>query len=113
MAVLIYDPDGRVVRRSRNLRGLREHAAKQPVRTVALGTLPDGRGRLLVVFANGDRCEETFACPAALRQFVQNWRKAHGAQLLVEGEDEGALERNHPALRRRPWAEALASSGKA
>jgi len=85
-SVVIYGAGGHVVRRSRNLAGLREHCGKYVAQEVAVTKHADGTALLFVLFANGDWCETTFASYSVLKYVLRKWRNLYGTPLRINGE---------------------------
>ena len=83
--------NGQVIRRSKNLRGMRDYARVSPVKRV--GLLPDGdtRGQLWVCYADGADCKADFASYHIMVDFVRNRRSWRGAEIFHYGGDVGYL----------------------
>jgi hypothetical protein len=78
--------DGKVIRTSQNLRGMRDYARVSPVVQVTTQKDPDNkvRGILTVEYANGCTCRASFASHEIMIDFVRNrrtWRGAHFSHL--------------------------------
>lgn len=88
MSVVIYSREGRVVRRSRNLRGLLEHVRLHAVDRVGLSRNRErnafgGMGGVLRVhFANGDHCTTDFASYDVMREWVTKRRNLRGVSVM-------------------------------
>lgn len=108
--VEIKDSDGKVVRRSANLRGLRAHIGQNWVKLVSIkpiGTPRDGArpyvgcdGELTVQFGNGDTCTCDWASFTILCESLINWRNLYGAKLEVCGLPSGEVECKNEELNR-------------
>lgn len=84
--------DGRIIRRSRNLRGMRDYARTSPVARVVTGReLNTVRGKLLVQYADGAECRASFASYHIMIDFVRNRRSWRGAEIHHLNEDIGYL----------------------
>lgn len=70
MTVEIKDSRGRVIRRSKNLRGVSAHA--RGFRFCDVHTLTQDGCTLHVHYANGDTCETHFADASVLRGWINN-----------------------------------------
>lgn len=71
--------DGKVVARSRNLRGILDYARKSPVESVVIAPSPCGRGTLRVTYHNNARASAVFASFTILRDWCdarRSWPKA-------------------------------------
>lgn len=67
--------DGKVIRRSRNLRGLITHAGKHGVNEVSVWRTSNGAG-VYVKFGDGATCRTTFADFTIARDFFRKrWQK--------------------------------------
>jgi hypothetical protein len=80
--------DGKVIRTSKNLRGMRDYVSVSPVAHVK--TLRDMtnnvRGVLLVEYADGATCCASFASHSIMIDFVRNRRSWRGANIThVDG----------------------------
>jgi hypothetical protein len=95
----ILNKDGETIRRSRNLRGLREHARKHLVESIKIYRLADERGQLNVYFSNGDHFTTAFASFGVLCGWIRTWRNAYGAELWVNGGTFGKVERDNNILK--------------
>lgn len=96
----VKDKDGNVIRRSRNLRGIRDHVADYLVNTLDVSRLSDGGGRLSVTFVNGDSYETNFADFKVLCLLVRGWRNVCGVLLTINGAPADYARWSNPELRR-------------
>ena len=94
----IYNKVMQPVRRSRNLRGIREHVSATPVAMIRINDIANGCGYLYVDFANGDLYETTFASFTVLKEFVRRWRNVYGAPITVNGKLSGFVEWSNNSL---------------
>ena len=62
----ICNPRGQVIRRSRNLRGICDHARRTWIEEAVASPAQDGRGILQVTFGDGSTCRTEFASYAVL-----------------------------------------------
>ena len=92
----IRDKSGAVAARSRNLRGIRAHASKRPVKAVYVRRCDDGTAELTLLWHNGDLATVPFASFRVLLKTLSNWRSIQGARLSIDGFYYGALERKNP-----------------
>lgn len=74
MTVEIRDTDMRIVRTSRNLRGILDHARRTPVRQVNVCDAIDGGALITVFYSNGDHCTTDFASRSVCEQWVKSRR---------------------------------------
>lgn len=84
----VYSAEGRVLRESRNLRGMRDYARVSPVRKVQTERDPHNpvRGILRVFYADGAHSQASFASHAIMIDFVRNRRTWRGAEFVhVDG----------------------------
>lgn len=95
----IYNKDGKPVRTSQNLRGIRTHINKNLVSIVEITYLDGGEGKFKVLFDNGDNYETIWASFDCLRWSLKNWRGLYGASLTINGRRTGAVKHDNPALR--------------
>ena len=101
---VIRDRDGNVIGRSRNLRGIRRYVADHIITTLAIDELPQGEGKLCILFDNGASFETNFASYTVLRDFVRRWRNVYGAPLVINGFPAGevyskhTMQENYPPL---------------
>lgn len=82
--VKIFNQD-RLVRQSRNLRGLIEHFRREIVERVELFT----DGRYAVYFANGDYCSDSFASFRVMVEWFNHRRNLRGVPYSVDGVSNG------------------------
>lgn len=94
----LYDEQGRVVRRSRNLRGIREYVSRMPVSHVMIQELDRGEGGVKVMFTNNWYWTGRFACFGVLKWALRNWRNLYGAPLTVNGQPGGQVGYRNSAL---------------
>jgi hypothetical protein len=78
--------DGKVIRTSQNLRGMRDYARVSPVTHVSTQRDIDNneRGVLTVIYDDGAMCQASFASFHIMIDFVRNrrtWRGAHFSHL--------------------------------
>ena len=94
----IYNVEGKVVRRSRNLRGIRLHINRNLVKRVEIAENLDGTGTFKVLFENGDHYETEWASYTVLLWSLRNLRGLYGAPLTINGEDAGTVEHGNEKL---------------
>lgn len=94
----LYDEQGRVVRKSRNLRGIREYVSRMPVSHVMIQELDRGEGGIKVMFQNNWYWTGRFACFGVLKWALRNWRNLYGAPLTVNGQPGGLVGYRNAAL---------------
>lgn len=97
----IRDCEGNIIRRSRNLAGIRRFVGGRHapiIRRMAIDRLADGEGKLSIIFEGGASFKTSFACYTVLKDFVRRWRNVHGAPILVNGVDAGIASSTNPAL---------------
>lgn len=84
---------GRVIRRSRNLRGMRDYARTSPVACVEVGRSPGNRtnGQLTVTYADGAYCTAHFASYHVMVDWVRTRYSWRGARRVMRDEDMGYL----------------------
>jgi hypothetical protein len=82
----IRDADGHIIKRSNNLRGIREYVGHNIIRVLSIDRIGQWEGKLCILFENGASYETNFACFDVLKGFVQRWRNVAGCPLLVEGQ---------------------------
>lgn len=87
--------DGVIVRRSRNLCGMRDYARVSPVVKVETrkrrGHEKDPAGVMLVTYANGATCQGEFNSHAIMIDFVRNCRTWRNAEFVHHDGDMGYL----------------------
>lgn len=96
---VIRDRGGNVIRRSRNLRGIREHVSGRLVKGLSVDRIGAHEGRLCVLCEDGTSYETTFASFGVLVDFVRRWRNVYGAPLYTGGRPAGLVAYDNPALR--------------
>lgn len=94
----IYNKDGKAIKNSRNLRGIREHINKNIVTVVEISYIDGGSGKLKVLFDNGDNYETIWASFDVLRWSLRTWRGLYGAPLAINDNKSGVVAYNNPAL---------------
>lgn len=92
----IYDKDGKVISKSKNLRGIRRYVATNAIEKVMLFSQEAG---IRIVFKNGDYWKSQFADYSVLRWMVSNWRNIYGASLIIDNYFAGVVYKNHSQLR--------------
>jgi hypothetical protein len=95
---VILDKDGKTIRTSRNLRGIRRHVSENWVKAVHI-TQTGYAGALTVAFGNGDDYTTKFASFDVLKNSIRNWRNLYGARLVVNGEDCGLIAKYNVHLK--------------
>lgn len=98
---VIRDKSGRIIQRSRNLRGIHEYVGKNLIKVLSIsetGVAGYLSGKLCILFDNGASYETNFADFNVLQDCVRRWRNVYGAPLMVNGKDCGKVEYNNPAL---------------
>lgn len=90
--------NGKVVKRSHNLRGIREYTRENVIKFVDIAETTDGSGRgsLVVEFENGAIYQTRFEDFSFLRNWVRDWRGAYGAPLYVNAIRQGIVSRTNP-----------------
>jgi hypothetical protein len=106
---VIRDRDGNIIQRSKNLAGIRRYVAGKhglgpQIKVLSIDHLLRGHvtGKLCILFKNGASYETNFASYGVLKSWVRNWRAAYGAPLLVNGEKQGKVSGDNPALVNKP-----------
>jgi hypothetical protein len=100
----LYDPQGNPVKKSRNLRGIREYISNRLVSNIQIRAIPGtDRGGMLqggikVEFADGHYWMGRFASISTLKWTLRNWRNVYGAPLYVDGTLVGKVSYRNPAL---------------
>lgn len=93
--MLTVNLNGFVVKRSKNLRGMRDYARTSSVVKIETrmrnGWANDPGGVLLVTYANGATSESEFASYHIMIDFVRNRRSWLGAEVIHANEDMGYL----------------------
>lgn len=95
----IIDQSGKVVSRSRNLRGIREHAGKHVIERVEISRVGQWGGLIKIYFVNGWFFQTKYADYSILRNSVRNWRNLYGANLFIEGTPCGTVSYHNPRLK--------------
>lgn len=87
---MVHTPDGFTIRKSRNLRGMRDYARVSPVTKIE--TRKDGaRGILRVEYANGNYSIASFCSYHIMIDWVRNRRSWRHAIHTMHDEDVGYL----------------------
>jgi hypothetical protein len=94
----LYDESGRAVRKSRNLRGIREYVSQMPVQRVLIQELDKGHGGIRVDFVNHWCWKGRFASFGTLKWALRSWRNLFGAPLIVNGTPSGTVGYRNAAL---------------
>lgn len=100
----VRDKDGRIIRQSRNLSGIRTYAATYPAKVVSVDPLDppdpaeDPQGKLLILFRNGASVELNFASFRVLLDAVRHWRSLYGAALICAGRPCGKVSKRNAEL---------------
>ena len=81
----IYNQHGKVVRRSRNLRGILDHGRAAGIQSATGELLPHGRGRLRVRFGDGSTAEAQFASFTVLEHWLHSRRSWSGCRRISDG----------------------------
>lgn len=81
----IVNPQGAVIHRSRNLRGVLDHARRAGLRSVHAYPSARGQGLLGVTFADGAQCRVRFASYAVLCDWLRARRSWAGARRIAGG----------------------------
>jgi hypothetical protein len=76
----IHNQHGKVIHRSRNLRGILDHARRVGLWAANAYPQEDGKGMLCVTFADASRCEAQFASYQVLCQWLCARRSWAGAR---------------------------------
>lgn len=95
----IYNQNGEVIRKSSNLRGIREHCSKNIAEVVEIASGYTGIGTLFIRFKNGDVYWTVFSSYDILTYTLSNWRNLYGTPLKVNGELAGVVGRDSICLR--------------
>jgi len=90
--------NGKIIKASRNLRGIREYVCMQLVKFIDIAYCPaaNGVGSLLVHFKNGAIYHTEFADFSILRNWVRDWRSVYGSPLWVNGVRQGVVSKTNP-----------------
>lgn len=96
----IRDANGKVIQRSRNLRGIREYVGKtsSPISCIEINRIGEHEGKLSILFCDGVSFETNFASFNILKDFVRRWRNTYGAPLRVNGYASASVNFNNPRL---------------
>lgn len=95
----IRDKDGNVIRRSRNLAGIRRYVGglRPPIVVkLCVDDLAEQGAKLSMLFDDGSNYETNFASFQVLKEFVRRWKNVHGAPLLVNGKEAGFVGGANP-----------------
>lgn len=84
---------GQIIRRSKNLRGMRDYARVSPVKRVELTPQGKVNGRLRVIYRDGASTSAHFASYHIMVDFVRNRRSWRGAEIVFYGDNMGYLTR--------------------
>lgn len=93
------DRDGKVIHKSRNLRGIRVYVRLCRVKAIDITQFTTPDGKLSILFVDGSSYETNFASFNVLKGFVARWKNVRGAPLTVNGEDAGTVSLKNPKLR--------------
>ena len=94
----LYDENGHPMRKSRNLRGIREYVSRMPVKLIRIQQLDKGEGGIRVDFTNNWYWLGRFASFGVLKWALRSWRNLYGAPLIVNGEPSGTVDYRNRAL---------------
>lgn len=94
----ITDRDGNVIRRSRNMRGVRNYTGRQPVSRVNIWSTPGEAGGLEIIFQDGSRYRTRFESFSTLKWTLRNWRNLYGAPLFIEDRPAGQVRFQNASL---------------
>lgn len=81
----IRDINNKVVRRSKNLRGIRDYARTSRVLRISVNDDGMGGGVLRVTYYAGETVRANFASIEVLHTWVRRWYSAQGALLYING----------------------------
>ena len=84
--VEIHNREGRVIHRSRNLRGILDHGRTVGIQSATGELLPHSRGRLLVHFGDGSTAEAQFASFTVLERWLHSRRSWSGCRRISDCE---------------------------
>ena len=87
--VEIRNKQGQVIRRSRNLRGILDHARRVGLDEACAYPRERGRGLLCVAFADGSTCQTEFADYTVLCWWLQARRSWAGVRRIDGGDRVG------------------------
>jgi hypothetical protein len=105
---VIRDRDGNIIQRSKNLAGIRryvagKHGFRPQIKVLSIDRIDRwSEGKLCILFANGASYETNFASFGVLKSWVRNWRRVYGAPLLMNGQKQGKVSGDNPALVNTP-----------
>lgn len=91
MSEVIRDKDGKIIQRSRNLRGIREYVGQHLIKRLSIDELPHQEGKLCILFDDGASFETNFASFVCLTISLRQWRNCYGANLWIDGKDRGQV----------------------
>lgn len=94
----IRNSKGDVISYSRNYRGLRVCVGRDLVKTVAIDEIGKGEGKLMILFDNGNSCEDNWGCYQHLKHVLGRWRNLRGVPLIVNGVSSGTVSPDNPEL---------------
>lgn len=77
---------GRIVKTSRNLRGLLDYARVSPVARIEAIELPKEAGSMRVIFDNGASTRANFESYKVMRAWIKSRKSWAGFKLFVNGE---------------------------
>lgn len=80
--VEIYDSHGQVIRRSRNLRGILDHARRTWIEEASASPAQEGKGILSVSFGDGSTCRTEFASYEVLCWWLRSRRSWAGVRRI-------------------------------
>lgn len=84
---MMYDVNGKVVGRSRNLRMIVRAFGQYIIKAIKADKIGNGEGKLLVLFENGYNYETNFADFGVLVDFLHNRRNLRGVVAQIDGKD--------------------------
>lgn len=97
----IVDREGRTIRRSHNMAGIRRYAGRNVVEYVNIWPLnrsPHPPGGLEIRFRDGSSYRTRFESYDHLKWTLMKWRNLYGAPLQVGGVESGKVEYRNLAL---------------
>lgn len=92
--------NGKLVKSSRNLRGVRDYARFNSIDTIEINSLPNG-AELLIEFDNRARYITVFADFSVLKDWIRKWKSAEGAKLQVNGKAVGTVGKTNSFLAKK------------
>lgn len=95
---IIYDEFGNPIKRSKNLRGIREYVSKNSLFVISIDHLKSGEGNLWILFDDGSFYQTKFADFSVLKNFVRRWKNVYGTPLLINGIDVGEVSYDNVML---------------